>query len=197
LLVLLVFCWAGSGFQWRGNETGSFQVRRCVVPISVEIPGFANGGLRIETIFTDFTGTLSFGGTLTAGVSDLLAELAGAVRVLVVTSDTFGTVRRELEDLPVEIHILDQGQPGHDRQKFQLLRKECPDLAHVAVLGNGRNDALVLDAVKAAGGVSIAVDNGEGVAHEAWANSNLSVYGAANALNVLYSSNRLKATLRR
>ena len=54
----------------------------------------------------------------------------------------------------------------------------------------------MLKAVKEAGGVAIAVDNGEGCAIDAILNANLLIHGSANALQLLLEPNRLKATLR-
>ena len=68
---------------------------------------------------------------------------------------------------------------------------------HIAAFGNGKNDALLLDTVKNAGGLAIAVDNGEGCAVEAIQNANLFIVGIANALDLLLDRTRLKATLRR
>jgi len=122
----------------------------------------------------------------------MLQKLGRLVRILVVTSDTFGTVEKELGGLPVEIIRLRTGQRHHEA-KLVLLRQRCPALSKVAVFGNGRNDALVLAAVKKARGVAVAVDNGEGVAREATENANLLIHGADNALQLLLEPNRLKA----
>ena len=50
--------------------------------------------------------------------------------------------------------------------------------------------------VKESGGLTVAVDNGEGCAHEAIRNANVIVAGAANALDLLLEPTRLRATLR-
>jgi hypothetical protein len=53
-----------------------------------------------------------------------------------------------------------------------------------------------LKAVKEAGGLAIAVENGEGCALDAILNANLFVVGAVNALDLLLEPTRLLATLR-
>ncbi len=163
--------------------------------ISVGIPGF--GALCINILFTDYTGTLSFGGEVIPGVPNLLRGLAEKVRIIVVTSETFGTVNKELGLLPVEIQILPQGVQNHDSKKLEILQQKCSALSRVAVFGNGRNDVLVLEAVKKALGLSVAVENGEGVATEALQGSSLLIHGAVKALDLLNNPKRLKATLRR
>ena len=55
---------------------------------------------------------------------------------------------------------------------------------------------LLLKAVKQAGGLAIAVDNGEGCAIDALVNVHIFVVGAANALDILIDTDFVKATLR-
>jgi soluble P-type ATPase len=67
---------------------------------------------------------------------------------------------------------------------------------YVASFGNGNNDRLHLKVVKEAGGLAIAVENGEGCALEAILNANVFVAGAVNAFDLLLEPTRLRATLR-
>lgn len=159
--------------------------------IQVDIPG--HGMLDLRQLVTDYTGTLSRGGTATREVKELLAQVSELLEVTVLTSDTFGTVRRELSPLPVRIQILDGD--GHDHQK-QVFVSTQPDPARIVALGNGANDRLMLDATKGAGGLAIAIDNGEGCAVEALTAANIFVIGAAKALQILLDPRRLVATLR-
>ena len=69
-------------------------------------------------------------------------------------------------------------------------------IEHVAAFGNGNNDRLLLRVVKQAGGLAIAVDNGEGCATDALLNAHLLITGAVNALNLLLETRACKATLR-
>jgi hypothetical protein len=70
------------------------------------------------------------------------------------------------------------------------------DLRNVVVLGNGRNDAKWLKAVKESGGVAVAVDVSEGCAIEIMNNPTLFVSGITNALDLLLDENRIIGTLR-
>ncbi|HVN07960.1 MAG TPA: ATPase P [Patescibacteria group bacterium] len=160
--------------------------------IPVNIPGIGRRHFRI--LVSDFTGTLSLGGRLTAGVRPALAALAKQLDVYVLTADTFGTVGQALARLPLEIHHLTGPGGNHDRQKRAYVRKF--DLCSVVALGNGNLDRLMLQAVARGGGLAIAVDNGEGCAIDAIRNANLFISGAANALALLLNTRRLKATLR-
>ena len=158
--------------------------------IAVEIPGF--GRLALELLVSDYTGTLSRGGKLSAATERRILLLAQVVDIHILTADTLGTAARELGHLPVAIHYLEL--PQQDVQKQSFVAAGNP--ARVAAIGNGNNDRLLLGAVKQAGGLAIAVDNGEGCAVETLLQSNLFITGIENALDLLIETGRLKAALR-
>ena len=161
--------------------------------IRIDIPGF--GQLHIQAVCSDYTGTLSRKGELIDGVSERLHRLAELVDIHVVTSDTRKTARGQLAELPLTLH--DQIAPDdHDVFKRDYLARLGVGLAQIAVFGNGRNDRLWLAAVRDAGGLSIAVDVGEGCAVEAMTSANLFVTGIGNALDLLLDCKRIIATLR-
>ena len=159
--------------------------------IKLLIPGF--GPLEIRRVVTDYTGTHSFQGVVGKSVRTRLARLARLVEVHVLTVDTFGTVRREIGRLPVELHLL-KSKTRHDKEKERFVLKHEP--RHVAAFGNGAIDRLLLKRVREAGGLAVAVDNGEGCALEAILNSNIFVHGSEQALDLLLEPNSCKATLR-
>ncbi len=161
--------------------------------IEIAIPRFAER-LRIERIVTDYTGTLAFDGKLIAGVAERLRRLTERVEIHVVTSDTFGTADKALAGLPLKVHRLTPGK-RHDIQKRDYAKKLRP--ARIAAFGNGNNDALLLRAVQQAGGLAVAVDNGEGCAVEAMRNASVFIVGIVNAFDLLTEPKRLIATLRR
>jgi soluble P-type ATPase len=160
--------------------------------IAIDVPGFR--WLRIERVVTDYTGTLSFGGKLASGAAERLRALMELMEIDVLTSDTFRTAHAELAAVPLEPHIL-KPHERHDVLKKNYAKKLRP--ARVAALGNGNNDALLLRSVREAGGLAIAVDNGEGCAVRAMQSANVFIVGIANALDLLLDTRRLMATLRR
>jgi soluble P-type ATPase len=159
--------------------------------IKVTIPGF--GPLEINRVVTDYTGTHSFKGRVRRSVRARLARFARLVEVHVLTIDTFGTVSRELARLPIKLHFLKDGR-RNDKEKQRFVLKYGPK--HVAAFGNGRIDRLLLKTVRDAGGLAVAVDNGEGCALEAILNANVFVHGSEQALDLLFEPNSCKATLR-
>lgn len=158
--------------------------------IAIDIPGF--GLQQIDTLLTDYTGTLSRGGRLVSGVKERLVSLSDSIEIHVITADTFGFAREELKGIPLTHYRLEGSD--HDIQKRQYGQKL--GLKHCAVLGNGNNDRLLLKAARDLGGLAIAVDNGEGCAIDALLNSNLFIAGAVNALDLLVVPKGCIATLR-
>ncbi len=159
--------------------------------LHLEIPG--RGALRLRRLVTDYSGTLSCGGRLSPGVRERLVRLAETLEITVLTSDTFGTAAAELRELPLQIRIL--AAADHDRQKEAFVR--AAGLRETAAFGNGMNDRLMLAAVRDAGGLAVAVDNGEGCAVEVLQAANLFIHGAEAALDLLLDPRRLVAGLRR
>jgi soluble P-type ATPase len=157
--------------------------------VGITIPGF--GTLKIRTVVSDYTGTLSCGGRLVPGVREKLMALLGVVDIRVVSSDSFGTANEELAGV-VKPDIL--ATDRHDVEKQDYVKTF--DLTHVAAFGNGNNDRLLLKTVKEGGGLAVAVDNGEGCALDALMNAHLFIVGAANALDLLLEPRSCKATLR-
>lgn len=165
--------------------------------VEISIPRFGperspSDKLVIKTIVSDYTGTLSCGGRLTPGVKDRLRRLKAYLDIHVVSSDSFGMAQGQLATISLEPYILRTDK--HDEEKREYVQSRGPSA--VAAFGNGRNDALMLKAVKDAGGLAVAVDNGEGCSVEAIQNAHIFIVGISNALDLLLEPIRCKATLR-
>ena len=152
----------------------------------LDIPGF--GFVRLEHLVSDFTGTLSVDGKLLPGVKERLNEISKILTVHVLTADTFGKARAELEGINCEVHIL-TGK-SHDVQKEEFVRKL--DAEKIIALGNGNNDRKMLKAAK----IGIAVCLEEGCSKDAIFSSDIIVKAAVDAFDLLLYPKRLKATLR-
>ncbi|MGB7631680.1 MAG: HAD hydrolase family protein [Candidatus Deferrimicrobium sp.] len=154
--------------------------------LELDIPGF--GTVRAEHLVSDFTGTLAVDGKLLSGVEEQLVVLAESLNIHVVTSDTLGVVRSQMEGLPCVIIIL--SGTDHDLQKEEYVRKLDP--GKVIAIGNGKNDRRMLKAAR----IGIAVSEGEGCAVDALLGADIHVRSTGEGLGLLMHPKRLKATLR-
>ena len=77
-----------------------------MTPIPLDLP---SGARNFRRLVLDFTGTLSVDGSLLPGVGPRLAKLARELEITVLTADTFGTARKAVADLPVEVTIIRDG----------------------------------------------------------------------------------------
>ncbi|HBH60278.1 MAG TPA: ATPase P [Nitrospiraceae bacterium] len=154
--------------------------------LEIDIPGF--GAVKLKHLVSDFTGTLSFNGSLIPGVKERLNRLSESLSIHVLTSDTFGTSKSELNDVRCEVHIL-EGE-YHDLQKEEYVEKL--GAIHVVAYGNGNNDRKMLRAAR----VGIAVTEGEGCSVDILMAATVHVTSIAAGLDLLVHPLRLKATLR-
>lgn len=154
--------------------------------ISIDIPGF--GPLRLEHLVSDYNGTLALDGQLLPGVADLLQQLAGSVKIHVITADTFGAAREQLAGLPVNLHIT----PLEGQAQAKLDYIKGLGVQSVVALGNGRNDRLMLYTA----GLGIALIQREGGAVQTVTSADLVCTSVLDALALLLHPKRLIATLR-
>lgn len=154
--------------------------------VSIEIPGY--GALRISHLVLDYNGTLAVDGKLLPGVKGRLRKLSDDVRLHILTADTFGRARSELQGVPCDLVIL--GAQSQDRAKAGYVRRI--DSATTACIGNGRNDRLMLRAAA----LGIAVIQAEGAASSALLEADVVVKDVCDALDLLLNPLRLVAGLR-
>jgi len=152
----------------------------------LDIPGF--GPVRLEHLVSDFTGTLSVDGKLLPGVKERLNKIAEFLKIHILTADTFGKARAELEGINCEVHIL-EGE-SHDIQKEEYVKKLGAE--NVVAFGNGNNDRRMLRTAK----IGIAVCLSEGCSKDALTSGDILVTSPIDAFDLLLNPNRLKATLR-
>jgi soluble P-type ATPase len=154
--------------------------------LEIDIPGF--GLVRLEHLVSDFTGTLSVDGVLLTGVKGQLNEIAKFLVIHILTADTFGKAREELNGINCEMHIL--SGDDHDVQKEEYVKKLGAD--SVVAFGNGNNDRKMLKAAR----IGIAVSQGEGCAVDAITSADIHVTSANIGLDLLLHPKRIKATQR-
>jgi soluble P-type ATPase len=114
--------------------------------------------------------------------------LAEDLTIHVLTADTFGNARAELEGVPCAVSILPSDD--QDRGKLAYVQQLGPEFT--VCIGNGRNDRLMLkEAV-----LGIAVVLVEGAAVEACRAADVVCTTISSALDLLRNPLRLVATLR-
>jgi soluble P-type ATPase len=155
--------------------------------IRVEIPKY--GCLELEHFVTDFSGTLSEDGKLLQGVREKLNKLSGKLKIHVLTSDTFGSAKKELEGINCSLYVLKGDEHVLQKEKYVL----SLDANTVVALGNGNNDVRMLRLAT----LGIAVCLREGCSTDALNASKILVRSPIDAIELLLYPKRLIATLRR
>jgi len=154
--------------------------------LEMDIPGF--GLLNLKHLVSDFNGTLSIDGKLLPGVREHLKRVAGMMRVHILTADTFGRAKSELEGINCELRIL-KGE-NLDIQKEEYVKNLGPE--SVVAFGNGNNDRKMLKAAR----IGIAVTESEGCSVEALLAADIQAGSAHEAFDLLLNPERCKSTLR-
>jgi soluble P-type ATPase len=168
--------------------------------LEVEIPGFSKerfpeGKITLKYLVADVNGTLACDGELLPGIAELIRKLETALEVWLLTADT--NQRQVWVD--ADLQIKNRGKLFKDHAldgetEAQWKEREVRNLGadSVVAIGNGRNDQLMLKAAA----IGIAVLGPEGVAREAQEAADLLAADPISGLELLFRSNRLKATLR-
>ena len=154
--------------------------------IEIIVPGYRT--LRLQHLVMDYNGTLAEDGRLLEGIRTRLNRLAEQLRLHVITADTFGIARSQLNGLSCEVVIL----PVEEQAQGKLAYIENLGRDRVVAIGNGRNDRLML----AAAALGIAVVQEEGASTETLSAADVVMPDIRSALDVLLFPKRLIATLR-
>ena len=154
--------------------------------IELDIHGF--GALSLEHLVLDLNGTIAAGGELIDGVAEGIRALDGRMRPVLVTADTRGTAEELAAMLGVELHIIAGEWEAGD--KLALIQELGPD--HVAAIGNGANDALMMSSAA----VGVCVIGPEGASRTTLEAADVVVTSIRDALALFAEPERLVATLR-
>jgi soluble P-type ATPase len=154
--------------------------------LDINIPGAQP--IRLRHLILDYKGTLARDGSILPGVAERLEILAKHLEIHIVTADTFGSVRTRVAHLPVQLAVI----PPEKQAQAKAAYIENLGPASSAAIGNGRNDALMLQPAA----LGIAVMQTEGTATAALLAAVIVTPGIIDALDLLIHPDRLKATLR-
>lgn len=154
--------------------------------LNLKVPGYKTFSLSFIVI--DYNGTIACDGHLIPGIKELLTELSKNLTIHILTADTFGGAKEELNGISCEIVVI--AKENQAKAKADYVRKL--DAKKTIAIGNGRNDVFMLK--KAA--LGIAVIQTEGCAVEALLAADIVTQNIHDALNLLRHPLRLTATLR-
>lgn len=144
----------------------------------------------IEHVVFDYNGTLATDGLISNDIKKLLLELVGKVHVAVITADTFGLARSQLQDVSgVELIILDEGMDGTEKAKYV----QRWGAKNTVVIGNGMNDQPMFFVA----GLKVCVLGAEGTSSGVLTSADIVVKFPEDAIRLLLHPKRLVATLRK
>jgi pyruvate,water dikinase len=90
--------------------------------LKIDVPGF--GAVKLEHLVSDFTGTLSVDGQLLPGVRAQLNEIAKFLKVHILTADTFGKAKAELEGADRKVESLLSQMDESDMESLEGTSKK-------------------------------------------------------------------------
>ena len=149
----------------------------------VVVPGLPD--LQLEHLLLDVNGTLTDRGALIEGVETRLDRLRNSFAVQLVSADTFGTLDAIAGRLQVS-----SARAASGEDKLRELDRLGRDRS--VVIGNGANDALVLEAAA----LGIVVLGPEGASSRALRAADIVCSAVTDALDLLLDPTALLATLR-
>ncbi len=154
--------------------------------IEISIPAYRD--LKLEHLVMDYNGTLAVDGIPEPGVIEALNHLSKKLVLHIVTADTFGKVRSNIENIDCNLTVLPPGSQAMGKLEYvKRLNSKT-----VVSIGNGRNDRLML----AEAALGIAVVLAEGAAVDALNAADVVCTRITSALALLLKPLRLVATLR-
>lgn len=155
--------------------------------MTIEIPNYKN--ITITDIVCDYNGTIAKDGIVFPEIKRLFAQLSKDFTLHVITADTFGSVKAQLEGYGAQIKILTSS--NHTKEKSDFIVALGAD--RCAAMGNGNNDSEMLKSAE----IGIAVLGDEGCSREALLSAEIICQNSADALALFLEPKRLIATLRR
>ncbi len=150
------------------------------------IPGM--GKIEIENIVFDYNGTIAVDGKLIDEAKELIIKLKEYANIYILTADTYGTVEKECIELGVKIATF-------PKEMASLSKKEIVEklgAEKTICVGNGFNDIEMFKICR----ISIAIMENEGCSGKLLAHSDIVTKSITDAINIIISENRMKATLR-
>jgi P-type E1-E2 ATPase len=155
--------------------------------IELSIPG--RGQINLTNLVLDVNGTIAIDGKLIPGAAQRINALKRLIDISLITADTHGRAQEIAEQLEIKMVKISPGDEGGQKLRYiQQLGSE-----HTVCVGNGANDALMLEGAA----VGICVLGQEGAASAALTGSDVVASDIDVAFDLLLIPLRLVATLRK
>lgn len=154
--------------------------------VEINIPGL--GDIGLEYLVLDFNGTIAEDGKLKDTIRERLQKISQNMKIYIITSDTYGTVRNQCEDIPVQLVVLTKSEGMEEKGEFI----EKLGYNKVMAIGNGTNDVLMIRKSK----IGVCVIGDEGCSGRTLMASDIVVKSIEEGLDLLIKPERIKATLR-
>jgi soluble P-type ATPase len=157
-----------------------------VIVLQMNIPGLCD--LELEHLVLDYNGTLALDGVLLGGIKEQLPILSQILMIHVLTADTFGNAKQQLEGLPVTLAVIEKSQEMLQKRAYI----DALGAGTVVAFGNGSNDEEMLRTAA----LGICILGAEGCSSKALAAADVLVRDMWEGLQLLIKPKRLTATLR-
>lgn len=154
--------------------------------IHFDIPG--QGQITIDHVVFDYNGTIARDGKLIPGVGQAMKKYSTLVNFHVITADTFGDVKKQLQDVNAVLTLIS----NHDQAQKKLDYINTLEPLHTLCAGNGANDRLMLKKAR----IGIAVMGEEGLATASFMAADLMVQNILDVFGFFKTPERLVASLR-
>ncbi|MFH2057969.1 MAG: ATPase P [Pseudomonadota bacterium] len=154
--------------------------------MNIDIPGF--GKIEIEHVVFDYNGTIAQDGELIKGVKEGIAKFSSQMNFHVITADTFGFVKKQLQDVNAVLTII--SNKNQDQKKLDYVN--TLGAKQTICVGNGANDRLMLKEAC----IGIAVLGDEGLASSSFVATDLIVKNILDIFGFFKTPERLIASLR-
>lgn len=155
--------------------------------MNIEIPG--KNTLDIKSVVFDFNGTLATDGKLNKEVKEKLIKIRQkGLNIYILTADTYGTTKEQCNGLDLTVHVFSKGNGSISKLEFV---KSIGGEETIAV-GNGNNDIEMFKE----SALAIAVIGKEGCSVKALFEADIVVTDIIDAIDIILSKDRIKATLR-
>lgn len=154
---------------------------------TITIPNYKT--LSIKHIVCDYNGTIAKSGQVLDGVLERFLVLGEQYMLHVITADTFGSVKTQLEGYGAEVKILSSSD--HTQEKADYITHL--EAEQTIAIGNGNNDVKMLKTAI----MGIAIIGDEGCSTQAILSSDIVCKDINDALDLIIEPKGPIATLRR